>query len=145
MINPNLVGRGLGSQRQVNSNNSRTRRVHYHNIRQGGHIDQGDIKSDQEFVEESQAKRLSHYKNISNRSSANQLLRMATSRLDDKAGSSGAASMRKSFRSPYPTGRQDQLNSTQNSKVSSQHSSIEHAQLEPNPFYMKTIKRVVAT
>ena len=44
--------------------------------------------------------------------------------------------MRKSFRSPFPTsGRQDQ----------SQQSSIEHTDRELNPFYMKTIKKVVAS
>ena len=57
-----------------------TIRSSYYNLKQGNHIDQADIRMHQEFVPLSQAMKLNALKTMSNRSSANQLLRLATGR-----------------------------------------------------------------
>ena len=77
-------GRNAGGMAASSPGNSRRmtmRSNNYFNLKQGGHIDAGDIKIDQELTQVSQAMKLQHLKTMSNRSSANQLLRNATERL----------------------------------------------------------------
>ena len=100
---------GMAASSPGNSRRLTMRSNNYFNLKQGGHIDAGDLKLDQEMVQISQSMKLHRLKTMSNRSSANQLLRMATDRMSGgpTTPGSGGPSFRKKLAGAANTMRKE--------------------------------------